>query len=62
MASILNMSFAVEKILLGLGIDLGNWIWAGVYGGLAVYTTWLATKDYVMDVVEHNHNDTERLL
>lgn len=62
LASILNLSFAAEKVLLGFGIDLGNWAWAAIYGGLALVTTWLATHDYVHDVVEGRSTDVERVL
>lgn len=61
-ASILNLSFALEKLLLCFDIYWGNFAWFCIYGGLALWTSWLATKDYVFDVVEHKHNDTERLL
>lgn len=50
-ASILNLSFAVEKFLLIFGIDLGNIVWFLVYGLLAMYTTILAVHDYYHDVI-----------
>ena len=62
LASILNISFALEKVLLGFGIDLGNWAWAGIYGGLAVLTTWMAFHDYLYDVIEGRSTDVERVL
>lgn len=55
-ASILNLSFAVEKLLLIFGIDLGNLAWFLIYGGLATYTTILAVHDYVQDVLEENES------
>ena len=62
LASILNISFAAEKVLLGFGIDLGNWAWAGIYGGLALVTTWMAFHDYLYDVIEGHGTDVERVL
>lgn len=55
-ASILNLSFAVEKLLLIFGIDLGNAAWFIIYGGLATYTTILAVHDYIHDVLEENES------
>jgi hypothetical protein len=62
LASVLNLSFAAEKVLLGFGIDLGNWAWAAIYGGLALVTTVMATHDYIWDVVENRNTDVERVL
>ena len=62
LASVLNLSFAAEKVLLGFGIDLGNWAWAAIYGGLALVTTIMATHDYIWDVVENRNTDVERIL
>lgn len=53
-ASILNISFAVEKVLLTFDIDLGNAVWAMIYGSLALATTYVALHDYVLDVIEDN--------
>lgn len=51
-ASILNISFAVEKVLLTFDIDLGNAAWAMIYGSLALCTTYIAFHDYVFDIIE----------
>jgi hypothetical protein len=60
-ASLLNISFAIEKILLSNDINLGDPFWAFVYGSLAVYTTYVATIDYIFDVVEDSERPGDHL-
>ena len=60
-ASLLNFSFAVEKILLSFNINMGDPFWACIYGLLALYTTYVAAVDYVFDVIEDSEHPGEHL-
>ncbi|GEM_PF-5261444 len=47
-----GLSFALEKLLLGLGIEFSHWIWFGVYGFFSLTSIILFLHDLYHDLQE----------
>lgn len=47
-----GLSFALEKLLLGLGIVFNDWFWFTIYGFFAFFTIALFFHDFYHDIKE----------
>lgn len=58
--SLYGVSFAVEKLLLGLGTPLSDMWWFGIYGSFALISTFWWVEDFILDLWEvHTTEDDE---
>jgi len=51
-----GLSFALEKLLLGLDIVFSDWTWFGVYGFFSVTSIILFLHDFYHDIKEARRN------
>ncbi len=47
-----GLSFAIEKLFLGMGIAFSDWFWFAVYGFFALTTIFLFIHDLYHDIQE----------
>lgn len=61
-ASILNISFAIEKLFIVIWNPLKDIVWLFIYGALGLYLMYIAIVDYIHDEIEEEPHNTNSLL
>lgn len=61
-ASLLNLSFAAEKLFIICGNQQPDWVWFCVYGGIGVFLTYIAVVDFIHDEIEEEKHEGSRII
>lgn len=59
--SVYGLSFAVEKLLLGIGYPLADIWWFCIYGAFGLLSTWWWVEDALLDLWEEHTNEDDVL-
>lgn len=61
-ACILNISFAIEKLLNCIGMPLSDLTWFFIYGTMGIYLAYIAFHDYFHDVRDDHLDSTQNIV
>ena len=61
-ASFLNLSFALEKLMIVIGYPLPDFVWMILYATLALYLSLIAFSDLAKDMESNEENSRQNII